>query len=218
MRAIMFGGALALIAVTAFAAEGAAVAQATKGVTQRDLSIAGAKTGMTPTQVLAVLVKGGYRLVERTHGLSWDAKVRAALEGLKAAPAKRDAIIGEDYARGEERVQVYYAQTPVGASVASLTYSIPTGAIATEAFRAQLISRCGHPQASGEGLLVFCASQESRCSAFWSNQFLSVYVTMSSFGDRTIKLSEGARTEQQRAALLRAEIERRSGRIKKPTF
>ncbi len=214
----MFGGALILIAMSAVAAESAAVAQAPKAATQRDLSIAGAKTGMNPTQISAVLEKGGYRLVERTRGVSWDATVRATLEGLKAAPAERDAINSERYVRGEERVQVDYAQTPAGPSAASISYSIPTGAIATEAFRAQLIGRYGRPQVSGEGLLVFCASQETRCSAFWSNQLPSVYVTMSSFGDRTIKLSEGARTEQHRATLLRAEVERRSGRIKKPTF
>lgn len=214
---------VAAFAVTA-PAQGQArseVAEAAGAAERQQLELAGVRIGMAAREVAPLLVAAGYRPFQGGVGLSWDGSVadRARQRGVRL-PATDRVPSWASFVKGEEYVEVQYRQTPTGAVVSEVSYTINAEAIAPQRFRAVLLARYGRSGWDNGGEVLYCSRGERVCNQWAYVQGLqhpSIFVMLGGHQHR-ITLKSGGRIEEAHEAALRAEVDRRAPRMRSPTF
>jgi hypothetical protein len=186
----------------------------------QNLAIAGVKLGMAPPQVALALRTAGYTRARQDLGENWDVRISRLIameRGGVHVPASGQIVRREEYRRGEEQLEVEYDATPQGAVVASVRYDVGL-AMETARFREAVLARYGTPTRPGDSRIMYCSAGEIACTplafpapAQQPNIVVEVY-------DHAITLNMGVRRAEERAALEKAEKDRRAPKVKRPNF
>lgn len=184
------------------------------------LKVAGVAIGMSPPEVAAALKGSGYARTGQAMGPAWDARVAYLLllnRSVRVAGSGK-VVSWEDYSKGEERLEVKYIPTPAGAVVSQVTYSLGWNAIDPTRFQHAVLERYGRPTRPSDNVMMYCSLGEVACTPVdfptpTQEPNIRVEVPM-----RNLVLSMGARAWRDYEARLKAEMERRAPRIKRPTL
>ena len=186
--------------------------------------IAGVGLGMTPAQVARAVKEDGWRLTQRSQGLSWDGHVAHQAprrSSGKKIPAAPQVIEREDYEWGDEQMRVTYQAGRSGPYVSQVDYSIGSEAIETDKLRSVVLAKYGKPSLRWESELLYCAAGEPQCSRTGSlvtNQLPNLTVYLWGLPRHYLHLRQGQRADKAYDAAIRAEAERLYPRANKTTF
>jgi len=196
-------------------------AQVAGGAERQQLELAGIRVGMPSAEASPVLVSAGYRPSQNGEGPSWDAAVaRLASQRPGRLTANGRVPAWESFVKDAERVEVHYRPTPVGAVVSEVAYTINSDAIAPQRLRAVLLGRYGRAGWENGFEFLYCTRGEPVCNQLAYVQGLqlpSVYVEIGPMQHST-RLRSGVRILAAHDAALRAEVDRRAPRMRRPTF
>lgn len=184
------------------------------------LKVAGVAIGMTPPEVLVALKASGYARIGQTMGPAWDARVAYLLLLNRSirVPGSGQVVSTEDYSKGEERLQVKYIPTPAGAVVSQVTYRLGWSAMNPTRFQQAVLERYGRPTRPSDNVMMYCSLGEVACTPIdlptpTQEPNIRVEVPM-----RNLVLNMGARAWRDYEARLKAEMDRRAPKIKRPTL
>lgn len=197
------------------------LAEAAGAAQRQQLELAGVRVGMTSAEVAPVLVAAGYRRNQGGEGPSWDATIarRASERGVRLAATGR-VPSWESFVKDAERVEVRYRPSPTGAVVSEVEYTVNADAVAPQRLRAVLLARYGRSGWDNAHEYLYCSRGERVCNLLAHVQGLqlpSVYVLLGGMQHRIV-LKSGTRILEAHDAALRAEVDRRAPRIRRPTF
>ena len=196
-----------------------AVAQRPAAVAEFD--VAGVKLGMTHDEVVTALEEKAFSIRSTSEQKDWDARLSDEMERRGYQGNSEGRIVGMIRAKGpqDESIDVWYAATPEGARVASVSYSAKPDRITRDAFLAGLKSKYGDATTDNGARKIYCTIGEEKCTPlFGSDQLPNLRVQMDSALLYSIDLSEGREAKSRRRAEFTTALESLAPKSSQTTF
>ena len=193
--------ALALLAACGSASVAEREAAAQTRATEKPLTIAGLRIGMSATEAQATLARDGWR-VERSAGEDWAATVdHEAKRQRDVFPIEepRNGVATLNARKGDETLIVGFQPMPTGDAVKLVKYAAPAAGRTPQQIAVEMTKRYGKPgttMAAGSVYEASWCTGGDPCRQIWGNQHAGLEAKLDVYGKLNVSLSQGVAAER----------------------